>query len=155
MALFDVTDDARQRVTHQGTFNGAPLSAAAGIAVLKRVATGEPIDQANARAAELRTAWDEVLERRGVAGYVYGVCSTFHVYFETDRQRVQKAHSRADLHTTEAERLKGMPGKLVEEYQRNLRYYGVDNMSSTGGVLSSAHTAQDVGGGDRGVCPDG
>ena len=144
MALFDVTDDARQRVTHQGTFNGAPLSAAAGIAVLKRVATGEPIDQANARAAELRTAWDEVLERRGIAGYVYGVCSTFHVYFETDRQRVQKAHSRADLHTTEAERLKGMPGKLVEEYQRNLRYYGVDNMSSTGGVLSSAHTAQDV-----------
>ena len=51
MALFDVTDDARQRVMHQGTFNGAPLSAAAGIAVLKRVATGEPIDQANARAA--------------------------------------------------------------------------------------------------------
>ena len=75
---------------------------------------------------------------------MYGVCSTFHVYFETDRQRVQKAHSREDLHTTKAERLKGMPGKLIEEYQRNLRFYGVDNMSSTGGVLSSAHTARDV-----------
>ena len=144
MELFDVTGDARPRVTHQGTFNGAPLSAAAGIAVLERVATGEPIDQANARAAELRVAWDKVLEHRSIAGYVYGVCSTFHVYFETDRQRVQKAHSRADLHTTEAERLKGMPGKLIEEYQRNLRFYGVDNMSSTGGVLSSAHTVQDV-----------
>ena len=111
------------------------------------------IDQANARAAELRAAWDGVLERRGIAGYVYGVCSTFHVYFETDHQRVQKAHSRADLHTTKAERLKGMPGKLIAEYQRHLRFYGVDNMSSTGGVLSSAHTAQGHRGGDRSVCP--
>ena len=126
-----MTGDARPRVAHQGTFNGAPLSAAAGIAVLKRVATGEPIDQANARAAELRAAWDEVLEHRGIAGYVYGVCSTFHVYFETERQRVQRANSRADLHTTKAERLKGMPGTLIEEYQRHLRFYGVDNMSST------------------------
>ena len=66
-----------------------------------------------------------------------GSCPSIH-------QRVQKAQSRADLYATEAERLKGMPGKLIEEYQRNLRFYGVDNMSSTGGVLSSAHTAQDV-----------
>ena len=36
------------------------------------------------------------------------------------------------------------PGKLIEEYQRNLRFYGVDNMSTTGGVLSSAHTTQDI-----------
>ena len=37
-----------------------------------------------------------------------------------------------------------MPGEVVEEYQRHLRFYGVDNMSSTGGVLSSAHTDQDI-----------
>ena len=47
MALFDLTGDAYHdrfaRVVHQGTFNGAPLSAAAGVAVLKQVATGEPI----------------------------------------------------------------------------------------------------------------
>ena len=83
------------------------------------------------------------------------MCSTFHVYFETDRQRVQKAHSRADLHTTEAERLKGMPGKLVEEYQRNLRYYGVDNMRLyRRSALVGAHGPR-CRGSDRGVCPDG
>jgi hypothetical protein len=38
-----------------------------------------------------------------------------------------------------------MPGDLVNEYQRHLRFHGVDNMSSTGGVLSSAHTEEDLG----------
>lgn len=148
MELFDVTGDPRHdrfgRVVHQGTFNGAPLSAAAGIAVLKRVATGEPIAQADAQAAQLRSAWDAVLEDQGVAGYLYGVCSTFHVYFETDRDRVQQAASRADLHTLEPDRLKGMSGALVEEYQRHLRFHGVDNMSSTGGVLAAVHTDEDI-----------
>ena len=148
MELFDVTGDPQHdrfgRVVHQGTFNGAPLCAAAGVAVLKQVATGEPIARANALAAKLRAAWDQVLEEMGVAGYLYGVCSTFHVYFETDRDRVQAATSRAELYTNDADRLKGMPGALVESYQRQLRFHGVDNMSSTGGLLSAAHTDRDI-----------
>ncbi len=148
MELFDVTGDPQHdrfgRVVHQGTFNGAPLCAAAGVAVLKQVATGEPIARANALAAKLRAAWDQVLEEMGVAGYLYGVCSTFHVYFETDRNRVQAATSRAELYTNDADRLKGMPGALVESYQRQLRFHGVDNMSSTGGLLSAAHTDRDI-----------
>jgi glutamate-1-semialdehyde 2,1-aminomutase len=148
MKLFDVTGDPQHdrfgRVVHQGTFNGAPLCAAAGVAVLKQVATGEPIARANALAAKLRAAWDQVLGEMGVAGYLYGVCSTFHVYFETDRDRVQAATSRAELYTNDADRLKGMPGALVESYQRQLRFHGVDNMSSTGGLLSAAHTDRDI-----------
>ena len=93
MALFDMTGDPHHdrfdRVAHQGTFNAAPLSAAAGVAVLKSVATGKPIERANALAENLRNAWDNVLERHGIAGYVYGPCSTVHVYFETDPERVR------------------------------------------------------------------
>ena len=37
-----------------------------------------------------------------------------------------------------------MPGALVTQYQRHLRYRGLDILSSTGGVLSSAHTEQDI-----------
>ena len=37
-----------------------------------------------------------------------------------------------------------MPGELINSYQRHLRYHGVDNMSSTGGVLSSAHSGRDL-----------
>ena len=92
----------------------------------------------------LREQWDAVLEKHGIAGYVYGPSSTFHVYFETDAERIKNAFCRSDLHTTDATRLKGMPGSLIQQYQRLLRHHGVDNMSSTGGVLSAAHTEADI-----------
>ena len=148
MELFDHTDDPHHdrfgRVTHLGTFNAAPLSAAAGIAVLREVATGKPIDRANEVARKLRSAWDAVLQTHGLAGYVYGPSSTFHVYFETDQERIRSAGSRSDLVSNEARRLKGMPAELVSQYQRLLRFHGVDIMSYTGGVVSAAHTEQDI-----------
>ena len=148
MELMDLSGDAHhdrfERVLHFGTFNAAPISAAAGVAVLKEIASGEPIERANAMAAKLRAAWEEVLERLGIAGYVYGACSTFHVFFETDEQLVRGAASREALHTTEAKRLKGMPSTLITEYQRHLRHYGVDLMSYTGGVLSAANSEGDI-----------
>ena len=148
MSQFDMTGDAQhdrhERVTHLGTFNAAPPSAAAGIALLKQVATGDPIRRANAMAEKLRNDWNDVLERNGIAGYVYGTCSTFHVYFETHRECFRAASTRRDLHTADANRLKGMPPALIEQYQRYLRHYGVDVMSSTGGVLSAAHGESDI-----------
>ncbi len=148
MKVLDQTGDPQhdrfERVTHLGTFNASPLAAAAGVAVLKQVETGKPIEKANAITRKLHAAWDNVLERHGIAGYVYGPCSTFHVYFETDQRRSRDAASRQDLYTTNAKRLKGMPPQLIKEYQRRLRYHGVDNMSSTGGALSSAHTERDI-----------
>ena len=83
-------------------------------------------------------------DRRGVAGYVYGPCSTFHVYFESDEQRIREASGREDLHTSDTNRLKGMSAALIREYQFHMRLHGVDNMSSTGGVLSAAHTDKDI-----------
>jgi glutamate-1-semialdehyde 2,1-aminomutase len=148
MSLFDFTGDVHRdrhhRVVHLGTFNASPLSAAAGIAMLGRIATGEPTQQANAITQKLHAAWNHVLERQGIAGYVYGPCSTLHVYFETDADRVRNASTRDDLHTTDAARLKGMPAELILEYQRQLRFRGVDIMSSTGGVVSAVHTEIDV-----------
>ena len=148
MALFDITGEAHhdrhQRVVHLGTFNAAPLSAAAGIATLRQIATGEPVAQANAMAERLRTGWNAILEDLGIAGYAYGPCSTFHVYFETDPQHLARASDRSDLYTGDAGRLKGMPGALILEYQRLLRTHGVDIMSLTGGVVSAAHTPEDI-----------
>ena len=148
MALFDYTGDAEQdrfgRVVHFGTFNASPLSAAAGLATLKLVATGEPTQSANRRGERLRQAFDQVLERRGVAGYVYGISSTFHVYFETDAATVKESAARSDLQTNDPDKLKGMPGGLIDAYQRHIRHNGLDNMSSTGGVLSCMHTEEDL-----------
>ena len=148
MALFDITGEAHhdrhQRVVHLGTFNAAPLSAAAGIATLRQIADGEPVAQANAMADRLRTGWNAILEDLGIAGYAYGPSSTFHVYFETDPQRLATVNDRSDLYTSDATRLKSMPGDLILEYQRLLRKHGVDIMSLTGGVVSAAHTPDDI-----------
>tara|TARA_B100000686_G_scaffold353080_1_gene457228 strand:- start:1901 stop:3286 length:1386 start_codon:yes stop_codon:yes gene_type:complete len=148
MALFDYSGDAEtdrhQRVVHYGTFNASPLSAAAGIACLQEIATGEATKKADAFAATLRENFEDVLERHHIAGYVYGISSTFHVFFETNETIAASASLRSDLHTNDPHRLKGMPGKLVTNYQRYLRHYGVDNMSSTGGVTSSVHTEKDL-----------
>ena len=83
-------------------------------------------------------------ERHGIAGYVYGPASTYHVFFETDLDRVRQARSRHDLHTTDAAQLKGMPSRLIAQYQLRMRSDGVDNMSSTGGVTCAAHTPDDI-----------
>jgi glutamate-1-semialdehyde aminotransferase len=127
MKVFDLTGDPQHdrfgRVGHQGTFNAS---------------------QADRMADLLRRSWDEVLQRHRVAGYVYDLASTFHVYFETDRQRLAGVSQRNDLQTRDANRLKGMPGALIAEYTRQLRHRGVDIMSSTGGVLSASHTEQDI-----------
>ena len=57
---------------------------------------------------------------------------------------MQKTSKQEDLETIDATRLKGMPSKLVLEYQRQLRYHGVDIMSSTGGLVSAVHTKEDL-----------
>ncbi len=146
--MFDMTGDPRhdryERVTHLGTFNAAPLSAAAGIAVLTQVATGEPTSRANTMAERLRTSWDAVIERHDVSGLVYGPSSTFHVYFETDPDRIRKASSRQDFVTGDALRIKTMPPALITEYQKQLRARGIDLMSYTGGCVSAAHTDRDI-----------
>ena len=71
-----------QRVSHSGTFNANPLCAAAGIAYLKIIATGEPTRMANQKARQLRDALQREMDGRGIAGCVYDSgFSVVHVYF--------------------------------------------------------------------------
>jgi glutamate-1-semialdehyde 2,1-aminomutase len=146
MSLFEYTGDPRHdragRVSHLGTFNANPLSTAAGIANLKLVADGRVQAEADRLADVLRRGMDRVLEDLGAAGYVYGDSSVFHVYLEAGPG--SGAKSRAALHTLDAARLKGIPGRVVSAFQRNLQIRGLDLLSYTGGVTSSAHTQADI-----------
>jgi glutamate-1-semialdehyde aminotransferase len=90
----------------------------------------------------LRTGMEQVLDDLGVAAYVYGDSSLFHIFME--EYPGSGAKSRAALHTLDAARLKGIPGRVVAAFQRNLQVRGVDLLSYTGGVTSSAHTEADV-----------
>lgn len=146
MALFDYTGDAYhdryERIHHLGTFNANPLSAAAGIATLKQVATGEPQAHADRMAALLRDGMEEILEREGAAGYVYGDSSVFHVYLEAFPG--SGAADRDAIKTNDAKILKGIPKEVVSAFQKNLQIRGVDLLSYTGGVTSAAHTEDDI-----------
>ena len=137
-------DFGEAKVVHYGTFNASPLTAAAAIATIDIIRTTDALAIADAVAASLRSGMESILEQRKVAGFAYGEASTFHVYFETDLEVLQGATDRSDLITTEATRLKGMPGAVVSRYQQHLRARGVDYVSSTGGMTSAAHTADDV-----------
>jgi glutamate-1-semialdehyde 2,1-aminomutase len=128
--------DRYERVAHLGTFNANPISAAAALACLEIVATGEPQRQADAVAEQLRERLDEVLARQRVAGYVYGPASTFHIYVEA---APGSGRSRDELRTLDAATLKSIPGPVVAAIQNGLRVRGLELMSYTGGVTSAAH----------------
>src|SRR5215213_4633511 len=62
----------KPKMRHPGTYNANPLSAAAGVAALKRVATGDPCRRANAAAVRLRNGLNELFEARGWPWVAYG-----------------------------------------------------------------------------------
>ena len=146
MKLFDFTGDAQHdrfgRVSHLGTFNANPLSTASGIASLRLVADGSAQAHADRIAEQLRRGMNAILEEERAAGYAYGDSSVFHVFMEA--YPGSGATSRSDLHTTDATRLKSIPGSVIAAFQRNLNIRGVDLMSYNGGVTSAAHTDEDV-----------
>lgn len=62
----------KPKMRHPGTYNANPLSAAAGIATLKRIATGEPCAKANAAARALRNKLNELIAARDWDWVAYG-----------------------------------------------------------------------------------
>jgi glutamate-1-semialdehyde 2,1-aminomutase len=72
-------------LSHPGTHNAHPLSAAAGVTALGLAASGEAQAGAARLGACLRTELTSVFERCGVAGRAYGESSTFHLFFGDDQ----------------------------------------------------------------------
>lgn len=61
------------RVAHLGTFNGNPLSMAAGVAVLTRVLTRDAYPQLHALAEQLTSGCQQVIDDHGLPGYAVNV----------------------------------------------------------------------------------
>jgi glutamate-1-semialdehyde 2,1-aminomutase len=74
----------RTKISHHGTFNANPLSAAAGVAMLAAVADGQAIRRANQQAATLRHGMNEILARERVAWKIYGEHSDWKIFFGAD-----------------------------------------------------------------------
>jgi glutamate-1-semialdehyde 2,1-aminomutase len=62
----------KPKMKHPGTYNANPLSAAAGVAALKRVATGDPCHKATAAAIRLRNRLNEMFAAQDWPMAAYG-----------------------------------------------------------------------------------
>jgi glutamate-1-semialdehyde 2,1-aminomutase len=149
MRVFDITGDAFhdrfRRIAHQGTYNATPLTAAAGLACLAIVASGEPTRRADALAERLRAGLNGVLERRAVRGLAYGESSVFHIFLEAPGPR-PLVERPDDYRWLDAVTLKSMDPALVRLLQNGLRVRGIELLSYNGGMTSAAHEEEDIDG---------
>lgn len=131
------------KVSHQGTYNAGPVSAAAGIETLRIVRDTDIIQKANATAAAVRAGMNEVLKRRGSSWCVYGDFSAFHIYPNLDRENVTPEDiASGRVHWS---KLKGRaPGALLQTLRAGFLASGVDIIGWPGGLVSGVHDASDV-----------
>ena len=123
-----------RRVAHPGTHNASPAAAAAGVVTLRLVASGEAQETADRLAAELRRELTEVLERRGVAGRVYGESSTFHLLL---------GHEGAPESLPLSEIKAGLDPRLSAELHCGMLLGGV-HLFHGSGFVSTEHTERDL-----------
>jgi glutamate-1-semialdehyde 2,1-aminomutase len=132
----------RERISHQGTHNAHPLSAAAGIATLEIIRDGDACAKASRTAAALRAGMNEVLEDEGVAWAVYGEHSFFHIYSNPSGAAITP--TRFDAATLTVESLKGRNEAMLSRMRLAMLVNGVDLKGWRGGIVSAAHTDADI-----------
>jgi glutamate-1-semialdehyde 2,1-aminomutase len=131
-----------KKMKHPGTYNGNPLSAAAGVAALEVVASGEPCRVANEMGRLLRTGLNELFEQKNVDWVAYGEFSGVTIVPEYSGPRpdsddwvpygnsVEKLDRKIDQNLTHAFRCALLVG--------GVDFFGWRMM------LSGAHTAGDI-----------
>ncbi len=142
LAFADADWNRDQKIRHNGTFNANPLSAAAGVAMLEQVASGEPGARASALCQQLIAGMNAVLRERELAGWaVYGDASIFHLIAGS---KLEFAPGELPINTPLAELKSGGDQALLRQVRLGLSNHGVDLMRGRSGFLSAAHTEEDL-----------
>jgi glutamate-1-semialdehyde 2,1-aminomutase len=133
----DAEWNARKRISHQGTFNANPVSAASGIAALSLIAKGGEVERADASAARLVRGLNGLFVELSVPASAWAVSSMWHFNIGYDAPRPSDVEWDADEE----------PRGAVDDLSRPLRWalfnHGVDLMGM-GGMVSSAHGEEEV-----------
>jgi glutamate-1-semialdehyde 2,1-aminomutase len=136
----DTRRDRTGRVADQGTYSATPLIAAAGVAALEVLKTGDVQRHANRLGDRLRAGLTEGLARRNVHGCVYGVGSIFRIFLGADRTELG-----LDTWALDEARLERGMGPLGAKLHLAMLLNGVDyNRGSGIGWLNGAMTDGDV-----------
>ncbi len=132
----------KKKMSHYGTFNANPISASAGIATLKIVATREPIDRANTASSVLISGMNEVIDKYKLAWCVHGEFSGFRFLLD----HVCSKRCSCDFRSCDYDynKLKGGNDPMLSRSLRcGMLLNGVD-VTEQGGWVSAAHTTKDI-----------
>ena len=129
------------KMKHPGTFNANPLSAAAGVAALQQVASGEPCRRANASAKDLRQRLNALFEERAIRWVAYGDFSGIRLLPDYDGPRL---HEEAVPYDGDLRRLGAAPDpRLRCAFRQAMLLHGVD-LPGLSGMTTAAHTEADI-----------
>src|SRR5205823_5903550 len=132
----------RPKMRHPGTYNANPLSAAAGVAGLTRIATGEPCRRANATARLLKQKLNALFDERFNDWVAYGDFSLLHIAPNYEGPR--PTNDDFVPYDGRLDRLDGPTNpKLVSAWRHGLLLNGVD-WFGLGAFVTAAHTEADV-----------
>ena len=132
--------DRTRRVADQGTYSATPLIAAAGVAALEILKTGDVQRELNRKGDRLRAGMNQVVKTRGVHGCVYGAASIFRIFLGADAEELGVTTYRMD----EARLDRGM-GPVGTRLHLAMLLEGVDyNRGSAIGWLNAAMTDSDI-----------
>jgi glutamate-1-semialdehyde 2,1-aminomutase len=132
----------KPKMKHPGTFNANPLSAAAGIATLRQVATGEPCRKANEMGRLLRSRLNQMFAEKNAKWVAYGEFSGIKLLPDYTGPRPTGddfVPYGGALDKLEAPREK----ELIHAFRCGMLLNGVD-MMGLGGMTTAAHTVEDV-----------
>jgi len=124
-----------KHVIHRGTWNGNPLTAAAAVAMLKIVEKGEVQKKAADSARKLADGIQAEFDRRGIEACAHNATSVLHIHIG----RCQKCDRNICLDTN-----KSISPELVHAWNGYLLLNGVHLHRGTMGLVSPAHTSEDV-----------
>jgi glutamate-1-semialdehyde 2,1-aminomutase len=136
----DAKRDRTRRVADQGTYSGTPLVAAAGVAALEVLKTGEVQKELTRVADRLREGLNQTMKTRGVRGCAYGISSIVRVFLGADA-----AELGIDTYQMDEGRLDRGMGAVGGKLHLALLNHGVDTNRGSGiAWLNAAMTDKDV-----------
>lgn len=126
-----------EKISHQGTFNANPVSAAAGIAALRLIGDSDACARANDFAGQLRRRMNEVLAQHSVPWAVYGDYSGFHLFANSGKREIDPLNF--DAGAIDPDELIRAEPELLSSLRLAMLLGGVDLTPRFSGWTSAAH----------------
>ncbi len=132
----------KAKMRHPGTFNANPLSAAAGVATLQLVASGEPGKHATEMGKRLRRQLNDMFAARGHAWYAYGEFSGWKLL--PNHQGPRPAGEDFQPTPEIIAKIAGAKNQqLMHAFRCGMLLHGVD-VQGLGGMTTWAHNQADL-----------